>query len=105
MLFVGFVRADYPACATSCVGVYSAGSCSYSDNNCMCQNASYCNNTNNCFRTSCSYNDWVTAYDYSVSLCNEAGVTQNNILNPPHKRSVAPAAKREFVPVYVRSRA
>ena len=27
-------------------------------------------------------------------------MTQNNILNPPYKRMVAPEAKREFTPVY-----
>ncbi|KAG8737903.1 hypothetical protein FRC10_007550 [Ceratobasidium sp. 414] len=42
---------------------------------------------------SCSATDWKAAYDYSVALCNTAGVTQTNILNPP-------PSKRDFVPVY-----
>ncbi|KAJ1301257.1 hypothetical protein OPQ81_003665 [Rhizoctonia solani] len=94
MLFAAVAKADYPPCAQPCVGQPDPGSCSLTDNNCLCQNSSFCNATNDCFRTSCSYNDWTTAYNYAVSLCNQAGVTQNNILNPPKKRSVAPQAKR-----------
>ncbi|KAG8733084.1 hypothetical protein FRC10_000428, partial [Ceratobasidium sp. 414] len=42
---------------------------------------------------SCVAADWKSAYDYSVAMCNAAGVTQNFILNPP-------PPKREFIPVY-----
>ncbi|KAG9098869.1 hypothetical protein FRC06_005893 [Ceratobasidium sp. 370] len=93
MFFASVVRADFPSCATPCIGQASMGSCSSTDNACLCQNASYCNATNNCFRTSCSAADWKSAYDYSVAMCNAAGVTQSNIINPP-------PPKRDFVPVY-----
>ncbi|CAE6433594.1 unnamed protein product [Rhizoctonia solani] len=89
-----FVTAQYPSCAQSCVGQASPGSCSLTDNACLCQNASYCNTTNDCFRTSCSYADWTSAYNYSVQLCNQAGVTESNTEHPPRKRAVTPAHVR-----------
>ncbi|CAE6421790.1 unnamed protein product [Rhizoctonia solani] len=94
MLFATVAKADYPACGQPCVGVSAHGSCSLTDNTCLCQNSSYCNDTNECFRTSCSPTDWRAAYDYSVSLCAAAGVTTGNIANPPTKRSLAPAHVR-----------
>ncbi|CAE6402842.1 unnamed protein product [Rhizoctonia solani] len=100
--FATVANAQFPSCAEPCIGQASPGSCSLSDNTCLCQNASYCNATNTCFKNSCSATDWKAAYDYSVSLCNQAGVTQGNILNPPTKRTIAFEARHTFVPVYVR---
>ncbi|CAE6406950.1 unnamed protein product [Rhizoctonia solani] len=102
MLLTTVVNAQFPTCAHSCLGQASPGSCSLTDNACLCRNAAYCNATNTCFKNSCSSADWKTAYDYSVTLCRQAGVTQGNILNPPTKRAVAVQAKRTFVPVHVR---
>ncbi|CAE7221429.1 unnamed protein product [Rhizoctonia solani] len=85
------VNAQFPACAQSCLGQAPHGSCSLTSNSCLCQSAEYCNATNDCFRTSCSQADWVTAYNYSVSLCNQAGVTESNTTHPPRKRTLPPA--------------
>ncbi|KAG9078242.1 hypothetical protein FS749_009787 [Ceratobasidium sp. UAMH 11750] len=94
VFLASLVRAsDFPSCAQPCVGQASGGSCSMTDNTCLCQNSSYCNATNNCFHSSCSLNDWRTAYNTAVAMCNQAGVTQNNIINPP-------PPKRDFIPVY-----
>ncbi|KAG9091217.1 hypothetical protein FRC06_000669 [Ceratobasidium sp. 370] len=94
MLFASLVRAqDFPTCAQPCLGQADPGSCSLTDNTCLCQNASYCNATNNCFHNSCGLSDWQSAYNLAVQMCNDAGVTQNNIINPPPR-------KRDFVPVY-----
>ncbi|KAG8745071.1 hypothetical protein FRC10_008923 [Ceratobasidium sp. 414] len=87
MCFAAVVRADFPSCALH------LGSCSSTDNACLCQNVAYCNATNNCYHSSCNVTDWKAAYDYSVAMCNAAGVYQNYILNPP-------PSKRDFVPVY-----
>ncbi|KAG8794006.1 hypothetical protein FRC12_000881 [Ceratobasidium sp. 428] len=84
---------DFPACAQPCTTQYTASGCSSTDNACMCQNSTFCNQVNNCFRTSCSTSDWRTAYNTGVSMCNAAGVYQNNIINPP-------PPKRDFIPVY-----
>ncbi|CAE6421915.1 unnamed protein product [Rhizoctonia solani] len=86
-----FANAQFPTCAQSCVGQASPGSCSLTDNACLCQNASYCNATNDCFRTSCSSADWTSAYNYAVELCNQAGVTQSNCENPPTRKRGLPA--------------
>ncbi|KAG8684799.1 hypothetical protein FRC12_023970 [Ceratobasidium sp. 428] len=93
LFFASIVRADFPLCSQPCTTQYTAAGCSATDNACMCRNASYCNQVNNCFRTSCNATDWKTAYNQGVSLCNAAGVTQSNIINPP-------PPKRDFVPVY-----
>ncbi|CAE6451340.1 unnamed protein product [Rhizoctonia solani] len=100
MLFATVVKADFPACAQPCLGKASPGSCSLQDNACLCRNASYCNATNTCFKNSCSQTDWKAAYDYSVALCNQAGVTQGSVLNPPTKR--AAEAKRTFAAAHIR---
>ncbi|KAF8607384.1 hypothetical protein BDV93DRAFT_553096 [Ceratobasidium sp. AG-I] len=105
MFFAAVVRADFPACAQPCLGAAPHGSCSLTDNACMCSNASYCNATNLCFKNSCSQTDWKSAYDQAVAMCNAAGVTQPVILNPPTKRAAAPEpVNTAFVPVYVRRR-
>ncbi|KAH7337456.1 hypothetical protein B0J17DRAFT_718219 [Rhizoctonia solani] len=96
MLFATVANAQFPSCAQSCIGQASPGSCSLTDNTCMCQNASYCNATNNCFQSSCSNADWKTAYDYAVELCRQAGVTQTNVMNPPAKRTAMPTHPRRM---------
>ncbi|QRV99002.1 CFEM domain protein [Ceratobasidium sp. AG-Ba] len=100
-LFLSFFSvvyaAEFPTCAQSCLGQASIGNCSPTDNVCMCNNTSYTNATNDCFRTSCSAADWKTAYDQSSAMCAAVGVTKPNVLNPP--------TKREFTPVYYGRRA
>lgn len=94
MVFAMLVQAaDPPACAQPCLTQYTAAGCGASDNYCMCTNGTFCNQVNNCFRTSCSTADWRTAYNWAVGLCNAAGATQTNVINPP-------PPKRTFVPVY-----
>ncbi|KAG8715037.1 hypothetical protein FRC11_005997 [Ceratobasidium sp. 423] len=120
VLFATIANAQFPSCAeckcstsasgsrtdlywlVACIGTASPGNCSLTDNACLCQNAAYCNATNTCFKNSCSSTDWKAAYDYSVSLCNQAGVTQGNILNPPTKRAIVAEAKRTPAPAHVR---
>lgn len=106
MFFAALVRADgYPDCAMPCVTGANPGSCSATDNACMCSSAPFCNTMNLCFKNSCSHADWVTAYNYSNSLCSSAGVTKQVVLNPPTKRAAAPEPMNTgFVPVYIRSR-
>ncbi|CEL53294.1 hypothetical protein RSOLAG1IB_06261 [Rhizoctonia solani AG-1 IB] len=102
IFFAGIANAQFPSCAQPCLGQASPGSCSLTDNACLCRNAAYCNATNTCFKNSCSAADWKTAYDFSVALCRQAGVTQGNVLNPPTKRTIGLEARHNFVPVYVR---
>ncbi|KAB5589446.1 hypothetical protein CTheo_7114 [Ceratobasidium theobromae] len=102
VLFVGVARAAWPSCASGCVVTADPGNCSLQGNACLCQNASYCNVTNNCFRDSCSAADWKAAYDQSVAMCADYGITSTIVVNPPPPKRTLAASERDFVPVYAR---
>ncbi|SJL09212.1 uncharacterized protein ARMOST_12588 [Armillaria ostoyae] len=63
------------ACALPCITNVDYGSCSPSDNACLCKSATYVNTTTTCIESSCTGSDLTTAIATAQALCAEVGVT------------------------------
>ncbi|KAG8939967.1 hypothetical protein FRC04_005780 [Tulasnella sp. 424] len=84
---------DYPSCSIPCFTNADTGSCTPTDNACLCQNNPYLRSTTDCIQSSCSAADLQTATVVARQLCSDAGV--NIATNPdaqPTSSSAGPSA-------------
>lgn len=58
-------------CALPCITNVDYGSCSPSDNACLCKSATYVNTTTTCIESSCTGSDLTTAIATAQALCAE----------------------------------
>src|SRR5882762_918971 len=58
-----------PGCAVSCLTNADFGSCSHSDNSCLCHSQSFINSTTICITNACSGADLANAEAYSQAIC------------------------------------
>ncbi|KAK0186516.1 hypothetical protein F5146DRAFT_133983 [Armillaria mellea] len=68
-------QTSLPDCALPCITNVDYGSCSPSDNACLCKSATYVNTTTTCIESSCTGSDLTTAIATAQALCAEVGVT------------------------------
>ncbi|KAG8999373.1 hypothetical protein FRB94_006099 [Tulasnella sp. JGI-2019a] len=69
-------QGGFPNCSLACLtNVTAFGSCSPTDDVCLCNNADFIATTYQCFTSSCSESDVALADTESAQLCDAAGVT------------------------------
>ncbi|KAK0444253.1 uncharacterized protein EV420DRAFT_1574977 [Desarmillaria tabescens] len=68
-------QTSLPDCALPCITNVDYGSCSPSDNACLCKSETYVNTTTTCIESSCTGSDLTTAIATAQALCAEVGVT------------------------------
>ncbi|KAK0475882.1 hypothetical protein IW261DRAFT_463189 [Armillaria novae-zelandiae] len=68
-------QTSLPDCAIPCITNVDYGSCSPSDNACLCKSATYVNTTTTCIESSCTGSDLTTAIATAQALCAQVGVT------------------------------
>ncbi|KAG8857035.1 hypothetical protein FRB96_005965 [Tulasnella sp. 330] len=69
-------QGGFPTCSLPCLTITSNyGSCSPTDDVCLCNSAAYVGLTYKCFTDNCSPSDAATANAQSASLCAAAAVT------------------------------
>ncbi|KAG8996191.1 hypothetical protein FRB94_008523 [Tulasnella sp. JGI-2019a] len=69
-------QGGFPNCSVNCLTNATAfGSCSPTDDVCLCNNAGFISATHQCFTSSCSGSDAALADTQSAQLCKAAGVT------------------------------
>ncbi|KAJ3808340.1 hypothetical protein EV368DRAFT_84802 [Lentinula lateritia] len=69
---------NLPTCALPCLTATSStsfGSCSSTDEACLCSNPQFISNTTTCIEGACTGNDLQTAISAAEALCAQAGVT------------------------------
>ncbi|KIM54030.1 hypothetical protein SCLCIDRAFT_1222324 [Scleroderma citrinum Foug A] len=70
-----FARQTLPSCATTCITGASLGSCSATDDSCLCNDQAFISSTTSCIESSCTGNDLVEAEQYAQAICLAVGVT------------------------------
>ncbi|KAH7337450.1 hypothetical protein B0J17DRAFT_663026 [Rhizoctonia solani] len=75
-------RRQYPSCAMSCIQNANIGTCSPTDNTCMCKSQAFIESTAACVNKSCSGDDLDKANEISRALCLAAGVTLSETATP-----------------------
>ncbi|KAB5592968.1 hypothetical protein CTheo_3603 [Ceratobasidium theobromae] len=68
-------KRQIPDCALKCMTSASTGSCSPTDNTCLCKSEAFVDTIYNCFYASCSASEFETATAAARALCSAAGVT------------------------------
>ncbi|KIK57433.1 hypothetical protein GYMLUDRAFT_46314 [Collybiopsis luxurians FD-317 M1] len=66
---------NLPSCAVSCLASAPTGSCSTSDEKCLCSSSQFIAGASSCIESSCSGSDIQSALGAAATLCAQAGVT------------------------------
>ncbi|TFY57793.1 hypothetical protein EVJ58_g6814 [Rhodofomes roseus] len=69
------LRRQFPNCAESCLANANFGSCSSSDDTCLCNSSVFVNSVTSCIQSSCTGSDLTTAESDAQQLCLAVGVT------------------------------
>ncbi|KAG9043484.1 hypothetical protein FS837_009494 [Tulasnella sp. UAMH 9824] len=65
---------SFPPCSIPCLTNAQTGSCSPTDNTCLCKSDDYLRSTTACIQNACSAADLATAATMAQTLCKAAGV-------------------------------
>ncbi|KAI0718654.1 hypothetical protein C8Q72DRAFT_789037 [Fomitopsis betulina] len=68
-------RQSLPTCAESCIGSATVGSCSASDEQCLCSSSAFVDSVESCIEKSCSAGDIQSSLQAAEAVCAQAGVT------------------------------
>ncbi|KAH9947877.1 hypothetical protein B0H21DRAFT_736774 [Amylocystis lapponica] len=68
-------RQSLPSCADPCIENADLGSCSASDDTCLCNSSAFVNSVTSCITSSCTGSDLAEAEQAAVALCAAVGVT------------------------------
>ncbi|EIN14671.1 hypothetical protein PUNSTDRAFT_118091 [Punctularia strigosozonata HHB-11173 SS5] len=68
-------RQSIPNCAVPCLTSAPMGSCSQTDDTCLCHNSDFINGATSCIESSCSGDDLKNAEAAAQALCAAVGVT------------------------------
>ncbi|KAG8939966.1 hypothetical protein FRC04_005779 [Tulasnella sp. 424] len=81
---------SFPPCSIPCLTNATTGSCSPTDNTCLCKSDDYLRSTTTCIQGACSAADLATAAGLAQQLCKAAGVDISN--NPAAQPTSASGA-------------
>ncbi|OCH90486.1 hypothetical protein OBBRIDRAFT_834981 [Obba rivulosa] len=73
-------KRQFPDCAENCLVDADFGSCSQTDDVCLCNSASFVNSVTSCITSSCSGSDLTTAESEAVGLCAAVGVNVSTVV-------------------------
>ncbi|CAE6537725.1 unnamed protein product [Rhizoctonia solani] len=68
-------KRQIPSCALTCMTSANTGSCSSTDNTCLCKSTAFVDSTYNCIASTCKGDDLTNAVAAARALCVAAGVT------------------------------
>ncbi|KAF8598691.1 hypothetical protein BDV93DRAFT_526608 [Ceratobasidium sp. AG-I] len=97
---------SFPECSIGCLGKADPGSCGMQDNACLCANPTFVQGTFDCFKSACpNAADLKQAWDFSSSLCKQAGVS-STVVAPPKRTAIPePIQRRGYPPAIKRNSA
>ncbi|EMD36956.1 hypothetical protein CERSUDRAFT_83981 [Gelatoporia subvermispora B] len=67
-------KRQFPDCAENCLVDADFGSCSQTDDVCLCNSSAFVNSVTSCITSSCTGSDLTTAEGEAVGLCAAVGV-------------------------------
>ncbi|KAH8112804.1 hypothetical protein DFH11DRAFT_384023 [Phellopilus nigrolimitatus] len=68
-------RQSPPQCALTCIATANTGTCSSTDNKCLCANQAFVSSTTNCIESTCTGSDLQSAIQFAQADCAAVGVT------------------------------